>query len=115
MSEILAELVPLLGQNLVQHIAVLIAMAAVGVPVFAAVHRLLTSKPDEPGAYRRPMRDAVRIGLIIFAFLVLAVMGYLVFNLLAGRYSLSEGVPTTACCSPAKCRLIPQPRDRRLL
>lgn len=115
MSEILSELVPLLGRNLVQHIAVLIAMAVVGVPVFAAVHRLLTSKPDEPGPCRRRTRDAVPVGMIVFVFLVLAVMGYLVFNLLAGRYSSSEDAPTTACYSPTECRLFLQPRDPQLL
>ena len=42
----LAELAPLLEKNLVQHIAVLMAMAAVGVSLFATVRKLLSSNPD---------------------------------------------------------------------
>ena len=114
MSELLAELAPLLGENLVQHIAVLIAMAVVGVPVFAAVHRLLPPESNESDVYRRRMRDAIQIGLLIFVFLVLAAMGYVVFNLLVGRYSTSESAPTTVYRLPTECRLLRQPRDPTL-
>ena len=106
---------PFLRENLVQHIAVLIAIAVVGVPVFATVHRLLPPESNESEVYRRWMRNAIQIGLIIFVFLVLVAMGYLLFNLLVGRYSSSEGAPTTAYCSPTEYRLPRQPRDPKLL
>ena len=110
MLEVLSELAPLLGANLIQHIAVLIAMAAAGVAVFAAAHRMLSSEADA-ASVRRRMRDVVQVGLIVFVFLVLFVMGYLVFNLLAGRYSSSEDAPTTSCHSSTECRLFLRPRD----
>ena len=115
MPEVLSELAPLLGANLIQHIAVLIAMAAVGVPVFAAARRMLSSGADASNARRHRMRDAVQLGLLVFVFLVLAVMGYLVFNLLAGRYSSSEDAAIISYHSPTEYRLFLQPRDPQLL
>lgn len=109
--EILSELAPFLGKNLIQHIAVLIAIAVVGVPVFAAIHRLLPPESNESEVYRRRMRDVIQIGLLIFVFLVLAAMGYVLFNLLAGRYSSNEGASTTAYRSPTEYKLLHQPRD----
>ena len=98
-----------MGANLIQHIAVLIAMAVVGVPVFAAVHRLLLSQPEESGIYRRWMRDAAQVGLVIFAFLVLVAMGYLLFNLLTGRYSSAEDDSRSASHSTIEYKLSRQP------
>ncbi len=115
MLEVLSELAPLLGANLIQHIAVLIAMAAAGVDVFAAAHRMLSSGVDASGVLRRRMRDAVPIGLAVFVFLVLVVIAYLVFNLLAGRYSSSEDAAIISYHSPTEYRLFLQPRDPQLL
>lgn len=109
MIEVLSELVPLLGANLIQHIAVLIVMAAVGVPVFAAAHRMLSSGVDASGVLRRRMRDAVPIGLAIFVFLVLVVIAYLVFNLLAGRYAPDEDGPKNAFRSTTEYKPSHQP------
>ena len=111
MPEILSELAPFLGKNLIQHIAVLIAIAVVGIPVFAAVHRILPPESNHPDVDRLRVRDVIQIGLLMFVFLVLAAMGYVLFNLLAGRYSLNEDAPTTAYHSPTEYRLLHRPRD----
>ena len=112
MAEILSELAPLLRENLAQHIAVLIAMVAAGVSVFAAAHRMLPSDGNETGTNRRRIRDAALIGLIIFVFLVLTAMGYLLFNLLTGRYSSDADAATNDARLATEYRPSPQPTDR---
>ena len=115
MLEVLSELAPLLGANLIQHIAVLIAMAAVGVAVFAAAHRMLSSEMGASSVRRGRMRDAVQVGLIVFVFLVLAVMGYLVFNLLTGRYVPDEDGPKNVFRSTTEYKPCHQPIGPRPL
>lgn len=114
MSELLSELAPYLGENLIQHIAVLLAISVVGVLVFAAAHRLLPPGSNESEVYRRRIRDAMQIGLLVFVFLVLAAMGYVLFNLLVGRYSTNEDASTTTYSLPTEYRLLHQPKDLRL-
>jgi NADH:ubiquinone oxidoreductase subunit 6 (subunit J) len=115
MLEVLSELVPLLGANLIQHVAVVIAMAAVGVPVFALADRVLSSGVDASSVHRRRMRGALYFAVIVFVLLILVVMGYLLFNLLTGRYSSDEDGPNSAFRSTTEYKLFRQPTGQPLL
>ena len=120
MAEILSELAPLLRENLVHHIAVLAAMALVGVPLFAAVRKLLSSGSDSLRAYRPEIRLTLQLTLALVPFLILVAMGFLLFNLLTGRYSSGKGLPTGASLPTIEYRSShrttdPQPQQKPTL
>ncbi len=86
MLDFLSQISPLLPDNLTPAVTVLVAMVLAGRFIVSRAHRMLQSRRDGRFLYYTPIRIVLQIAVALVLMFILAVMGFIAFNLITGRY-----------------------------